>query len=167
MHAVVMSSLEEYLSGALEPAAQREIEAHLNTCPTCREEVAGMREISQLMVSLRPAARSAVSEGDSLTDDALRPSPGFYAGVMNKVGERAAAPSFAGWFGLDFAFGRRVVFASLVTLAIVGSYLVSRETELPSGPSPEVIMAQQNSPSFDSGEGHTNMLVTLTAYEQH
>lgn len=160
MHAVVMSSLEEYLSGALEPAGQREIEAHLNTCPTCREEVAGMREISQLMVSLRP-------DRDSLTDDALRPSPGFYAGVMNKAGERAAAPSFAGWFGLDFAFGRRVVFASLVTLAIVGSYLVSRETELPSGPSPEVIMAQQNSPSFDSGEGHTNMLVTLTAYEQH
>ena len=32
MHGVVIESLEEYLSGALEPAAQRDIEAHLSNC---------------------------------------------------------------------------------------------------------------------------------------
>ena len=39
MHAVVMESLEEYLSGTLTPAALAEIEAHLSACETCRQEV--------------------------------------------------------------------------------------------------------------------------------
>ena len=82
-------------------------------------------------------------------------------------GRARAAPSFASLFALDFAFGRRVVFASLLTLAVLGSYLVTRETELPGGPSPEAVMAQQNSPAFDSAPARDNMLVTLTAYEQH
>lgn len=155
-----MSSLEEYLSGALEPASQREIEAHLNTCPMCRDEIRSMQDVSQLFVSLRSP--------DSLrSGDGWNPSPGFFAGVMQQVGARRAAPSFAGLFALDFAFARRVAFASLLTLAIVGSYLVTRETELPGGPSPEAVMAQQNSPSFDSAPARDNMLVTLTAYEQH
>jgi len=160
MHAVVMSSLEEYLSGLLEPASQREIEAHLNICSMCREEIRSMQDVSQLFVSLRsPDALQA--------DAAWDPSPGFLAGVMQEVGVRRAAPSFASFFALDFAFGRRVAFASLLTLAILGSYLVTRETEFPGGPSPEAVMAQQNSPSFDSAPGRDNMLVTLTAYEQH
>jgi len=149
-----MSSFEEYLSGALEPAAQREIEAHLTTCSMCCEEIRSMQDVSLLFVSLRP-------------ERTLDPSPGFYAGVMRRVGERRAAPSFAGFFASDFAFGRRVAFASLLTLAILGSYLVTREIEAPGGPSPEAVMAQQNAPSFDSAPGHDNMLVTLTAYEQH
>ena len=153
MHAVVMSNLEEYLAGTLEPAGQREIEAHLNTCSMCRDEIRSMQDVSQLFVSLR-------SEQD------WDPSPGFYAGVMRGVGERQAAPSFASFFALDFAFGRRVAFASLLTLAILGSYLVTRETEFPAGSSPEVVMAQQNAPSFDSAPARDNMLVTLTAYEQ-
>jgi anti-sigma factor RsiW len=155
-----MSSLEEYLSGALEPASQREIEAHLNTCPMCRDEIRSMQDVSQLFVSLR-------SPDSLLSRDGWDPSPGFFAGVMQQVGARRAAPSFAGLFALDFAFARRVAFASLLTLAIVGSYLVTRETELPGGPSPEAVMAQQNSPSFDSAPARDNMLVTLTAYEQH
>lgn len=63
MHAVVMSSLEEYLSGALEPASQREVEAHLKTCPMCREEIRSMQDVSHLFVSLR-------SSDSSQSDDA-------------------------------------------------------------------------------------------------
>ena len=62
------------------------------------------------------------------------PAPGFYARVMQQVGQRQAVPSFAGFFALDFAFGRRLVFASLLTLAVLGSYLVSYESEYPTGP---------------------------------
>src|SRR5947207_2483134 len=131
MHAVVMESLEEYLSGALEPATHREIEAHLSTCPLCREEIQSMQDVSQLFVSLR-------SE-EALSGETWEPSPGFYAGVMRGVGERKATPSFAGLFALDFAFGRRIVFASLLTLAVLGSYLVTRESGYPGGPSPEAV----------------------------
>lgn len=154
MHAVVMESLEEYLSGVLEPATQRQIEAHLSTCSQCRDEIRSMQDVSQLFVSLR-------------SEEAWEPSPGFYAGVMREAGERKATPSFASLFALDFAFGRRIVFASLITLAVLGSYLVTRESGYPGGPTPEGVMAQQNSPSFDSAPARDNMLVTLTAYEQH
>jgi anti-sigma factor RsiW len=153
MHAVVMENLEEYLSGALEPAVLRDIEAHLSTCELCREEVQGMREVTQLITSLR-------------SEEAWEASPGFFAGVMRQVGEPRTAPSFASLFSLDLAFGRRLVFASLMILAVMGGYLVSREADSPAGPSPEAVMAQQDMPAFDSAPAHDNMLVTLTAYEQ-
>ena len=114
MHGVVIESLEEYLAGCLEPGAQRDIEAHLSNCAMCREEIRAMREVSQWFGALR-------SEED------WEPAPGFSARVMEQVGERKAVPSFANLFALDLAFGRRLVFASLLTLAILGSYLVSRD----------------------------------------
>lgn len=152
MHAVVMQNLEEFLSGTLEPATHREIEAHLASCKACRVEVEGMREVSQCFGSLR-------------SEEAATPEVGFYARVMQQVEQSKAAPSVASLLGLDFAFGRRLVFASLLTLAVLGSYLVSRETGYAGGPSPEGLMAQQESPAFDSAPAPDNMLVTLTAYE--
>src|SRR5579872_3046799 len=116
MHAVVMDSLEEYLSGLLEPAVERSIEAHLSTCKACREEVRSMQDVSQLFVSFR-------------SEDELAPSAGFFAGVLQQIGVQRPAPSFAGLFALDFVFGRRLVFASLMMLAVLGTYLVSREVE--------------------------------------
>jgi anti-sigma factor RsiW len=154
MHGVVLDNLEEYLAGALEPAAQRGIEAHLSTCKMCREEIHKMQDLSQLFVSLR-------------SDEVIEPPPGFYAGVQQNVDYRKSVPTFAGLFAMDFAFGRRLVFASLLTLAILGSYLVSSEFEYQAGPSPAAVMAEQDSPAFESAPARDNMLVTLTAYEQH
>ena len=159
MHAVVWENLEEYLAGTLEPADQREIEAHLNACEDCREELNGIEEVSHLVGSLREESGPEEVE--------WQPSPGFYAGVVRQVQAQAGRPSFSGLFSLDFVFGRRLVFASLVMLAMLGTYLVTREAEYSTGPSPDAIMAEQNSPGFASAPGHDNMLVTLTAYEQH
>lgn len=156
MHAVVMDSLEEYLSGTLEPGELRVIEAHLGTCPLCREEMNGMEQVSNLFGSLRP-------------DEEVPASSQFYARVVGSVqaAQARSAPSFASFFTLDFAFGRRLVFASLLTLAAAGSFLVAREAIVPSGGlSPHSVMAQQDSPGFDSGQAPDNMLVTLTAYER-
>jgi hypothetical protein len=91
-------------------------------------------------------------------------APGFSARVMQQVGQRKPVPAFASFFALNLDFGRRLVFASLLTLAIVGSYLVTHESEYPVGASPEAILAQQNAPGFASN-AENNMLVTLTAYE--
>ncbi len=154
MHAVVMDSLEDYLSGTLEPEVEMSIGAHLKTCSSCREELRGIQDVSQLLFAFRPA-------------EIVEPSAGFYAKVMQQVGVERPAPSFASLFALDFAFGRRLVFASLLTLAVLGTYLVSRESLDPVGPTPETIMAQQESPAFYSAPAHDNMLVTLAAYEQH
>jgi anti-sigma factor RsiW len=146
-----MESLEEYLAGTLEPAERRTVEAHLSVCGLCREEMRSMQDISQLFVSLR-------------AEESYEPSPGFCAGVMERVGERRAVPTFTGFFGTNLAFGRRLVFASLLIVAVLGTYLVSRERDQ-GNPSPEAVLAQQNSPDFDSQSGEDNMLVTLTAYE--
>ena len=152
MHAVVMESLEEYLSGTLKPAALRDIEAHLNNCETCRREVAGMQHVSQRFGALK-------------VEEEMKPAPGFYARVMQRVGHRQVVPSFAGFFALDFAFGRRLVLASLLTLAALGGYLVSYESEYPTGLSPEAVMAQQDSPAYESAAARENMLATMTTYE--
>ena len=152
MHAEVMESLEEYLSGTLDPVADRYVKAHLIGCQRCREELAGIQEVSELFVALQPEA-------------ALEPPTGFHARVIQRVGVRKAVSSFAGFFALDLAFGRRLAFTSLLTLALLGSYLVIREGEYPTGLSPEAVMAQQNAPAFVSASAQDNMLVTLTTYE--
>ena len=155
MHAVVMDSLEEYLSGSLEPVELREVEAHLSNCDLCREEVRSMQDVASLFGTLR-------------SEETLDASPNFFANIMEatKPMRPKAAPSFAGLFALDFAFGRRLVFASLLTLALAGTFLVSRESkDVNAVVSPDAVMAQQNSPGFDSDPAPDNMLVTLTAYE--
>jgi anti-sigma factor RsiW len=152
MHAVVLNRLEEYLAGTLNPADHRAIKAHLNTCESCREEVQGISEISECFASLR-------------ADELVAPSPGFLAGIAQQLERRAIQPTFASLFSWRFAFGRRLAFASLLMLAILGSYLWVGESVYPAGPTPEAVMAQQNSPAFDSAPAEDNMLVTLTAYE--
>lgn len=153
MHAVVTESLEEYLAGELEPAARRAVDSHLGACRVCRQEVAGMRDVSLLFGSLQSGEK-------------LAPGPGFYAGVMRHVDARKPVPLFAGLFNLNLAFGRRLAFTSLMTLAVLGSYLVAREAHYPEGPSPEAVMAQESSPAFDTASAHDQMLVTLAAYER-
>ena len=162
MHAVMMENLEEYLSGTLEPAPLRDVEAHLSTCAICREEIRAMQDLTGLFVTLRREE----------TEPWLI-APGFADKVMQQVGARKPVPAFAGLFGLNMAFGRRLVFASLVMLAVVGGYLVTHESQYPVGSSPEAILAQQNAPGFEAN-AENNMLnalavysgqVTLTAYE--
>ena len=80
MHAVVLDSLEEYLAGVLDPAAQRDIEAHLKTCATCREEVAAMQQVSYWMRALKP-------------EQPIQPAAGFYARVMQQIGDRKPTPT--------------------------------------------------------------------------
>jgi anti-sigma factor RsiW len=153
MHPVIIENLEEYIAGTLLPGHHREFEAHLQTCPACRDEVRGMKEMSALFTALRP-------------EEAVSPSLGFAARVMEGISQRRV-PSFWSWLSLDPGFGRRVVFASLVTLAVLGSYLVSREAGYASGPpSPEAVMAIEQRPAPQGPHGDRDlMLVTLTSYE--
>jgi anti-sigma factor RsiW len=146
MHALIVDDVEEYLAGTLPSSSQRRFEAHLETCGKCSREVQEIRELNDLFAFLKPGA-------------AIEPPPGFVARVVQDAAIRPA-PSVWSPFA-DFAFGRRVVFASLLTLAILGTVLVSRETAYAPAPTtPEAVMANdQGSPTAD------RMLVTLTAYE--
>lgn len=161
MHGVVRESIEGYLTGSLDRAEERTVEAHLAVCPSCREELNGMQAVSLMFGSLRaPAADPGV-----LSEDVVAPPPGFYARVMQTVEARKATPSFAGLFALDFTFGRRLLVSSLVTLVLVGGFLVSREAGYVGGPEPDSLLAQQDSPGFDHASASDSMLATLTSYE--
>ncbi|MFN7994562.1 MAG: zf-HC2 domain-containing protein [Bryobacteraceae bacterium] len=146
MHAVIIDDLEEYLAGTLPPSAQRRFQAHLETCNECNREVSGMQEVTGLFAMLKTA-------------EPVEPGPSFVAQVMQTV-ERRPSPSFWSPFS-DFAFGRRVVFASLLTLAVLGTVLVSRESGYtPEPTTPEAAFAADSgSPTAD------HMLVTLASYE--
>jgi anti-sigma factor RsiW len=146
MHAVIIDALEEYLSGHLPPPALDRFQGHLETCGQCRREVIEIQESTGLLHLLKPAG-------------AADPPPSFVAQVMQTVAERSSS-SFWAAFG-DFAFGRRVVFASLLTLAVLGTVLVSREEAYAPNPTtPEAVMADTaGSPSADQ------MLATLANYE--
>lgn len=110
-----------------------------------------MREFSQLFGSLK-------------SGEVPEPASGFFVRVLEQVRVGKTAPSFAGMFALDFAFGRRLVFASLLMLAVLGGFLVSRESGYPAGPGPEAVMAQESSPNFEAAPSPDNMLVTLASY---
>jgi anti-sigma factor RsiW len=152
MHSVVMENLEDFFAGTLEPAERQAVEKHLSGCERCREEIRGMQDVSVLFASLGTA-------------QAFDPAPGFYARVMHRVEVAKPAPSFASLFALDAVFGRKLVFSCLLTLGILGGYLISSERSYMSGPTPEAMMAEQTGLSFDSAPAPESMLVTLTNYE--
>jgi anti-sigma factor RsiW len=147
-----MENLEEYLAGTLEPAPLREIEAHLGTCAICREEIHGMKELTGLFGTLRR------------DETEWNVAPSFTARVMEQMGRSKPVPAFASLFSMNFVFGRRLVFASLLMLALAGGFLVTRESQYPRGSSPEAILAQQDAPGFEAN-AENNMLIRLTAYE--
>jgi hypothetical protein len=147
MHAVVIESLEEYLSGRLEPAACRRVELHLRDCPRCRAGVDAMANASRLFASL--------------CSEACDPAPGFYARVVYRI---EAAPSIAGFFAFDLVFMRRMAFSCMLLLVAMGGFLVSREVAYHGGFSPAAILSQDNAAASDTALAQDNMLLTLTAY---
>lgn len=153
MHAVVVESLEEFLAGTLEPVERRAIEAHLGGCVACRDELQAMEDMNLLFGSLRPR-------------EAVEPAPGFYARVMQQVEQPKAASGWGGFFALDPTWGRRLAFSCLLALVAMGTYLVSSERNYTSEPMPDAVMAQQDTPTFDSAPAPDSMLVTLANYER-
>src|ERR1700686_3261584 len=101
MHAEIIDDLEEYLAGTLNPSSERRFRAHVEACRECHQEIQGMREMTDLFAALKPAG-------------APEPPPSFVVRIMQDVAQRPSPPFWSPF--TDFAFGRRVVFASLLTL---------------------------------------------------
>jgi predicted anti-sigma-YlaC factor YlaD len=151
MHREIQDGLEDFLAGTADPNGQIRIETHLRECAECRQEVESMREMAELFSSLR-------------SPDPPLPAPGFYARVNKLIEEQQPAPFWAA--ALEPFFGKRLALAALLTLATLGTVLVSRETgEYAFGPSPEMILAVENdapAPAIDRDQ----MLYTLASHRQ-
>ena len=152
MHQKVQDGLEDLLAGTANPG----MEAHLRECADCRNEVAAMKEMSDLFSSFR-------------SPDPPAPAPGFYARVSQLIENQQPPPSLWAAF-LEPVFARRLAFASLLLLATLGTVLMSRETEeYSAGPSPEMILAvEKDAPTWESGPAmdRDQMLITLASHKQ-
>jgi hypothetical protein len=163
MHDIVVDELERHLSGGGEyKNASRAFYAHLDVCAECRAEVTAMDDLSMLVRELRPPA--GIEAG--IDDDTLpQPSLGFYSRVRYRILEDQQKEAW-GLFSPGAAFFRRVAFASLLLLAGLGSFLVTRESSF-SGTDAASIMAQHDPVAAHSeSSDRDRMLVTLATWRE-
>jgi hypothetical protein len=154
MHDVIVDELERHLSGN----ASRAFYDHLAACGECRGEVAQMDEVSALFREMRPAEPSAANP-------APVPPLGFYNRVAYRIIEQQQKEAW-GLFSPGAAFFRRIAFASLLLLAGLGSFLISRESSF-GGTDAATIMAQHDPVAEHSDSSDRDrMLVTLATYRQ-
>ena len=154
MHDIVVNELESHLSGGGIPgSASREFYSHLAACEPCRLEVAAISELSALLQEMKSDAE----------EPAPQPSLGFYTRVRSQIIEKEEKRAW-GVFSPGAVFFRRVAFASLLVLAGLGSFLVTRESGF-RGADAASIMAQHD-PVADHSESsdRDRMLVTLATY---
>ena len=138
MHVLLCGNLEGYLSGALPPAEQQKIDAHLADCAPCKQELEAFRESAGWLRELRQPSDPGEAEN-------WEPRPGFYARVIDRIEREREVPFWA--MLLEPAFGRRIVFACLLLLAVLGAYVATLDPgDYPSRHRPESILAGQPSP---------------------
>ena len=152
MHDEILNELEGYLSG--EPVS-RSFTQHLEVCPPCAREVGEMEEVSVSLHTLRLNETEPVS-----------PSLGFYAKVNRTIEAEQKSPVW-GIFAPDLQFFRKIAFASLMLLAVLGSYLVSRGSDYASSMAAEQATLTEHNVSVphESPADRQHILVTLAAYE--
>jgi hypothetical protein len=153
MHDEILNELEEYLSS--EPVS-RSFTQHLEVCPPCAREVDEMEEISVSLRSFRTGETEAIT-----------PPLGFYSKVSRAIEAEQKTPLW-GIFAPDLQFFRKVAFASLMLLAVLGSYLVSRESDYASSlASEQATLTEHNGAVIHEGPAgdRQHILVTLAAYE--
>ena len=151
MHDEILNELEGYLSG--EPVS-RSFTQHLEVCPPCAHEVNEMQQVSLSLQSLRIEPAEAVT-----------PPLGFYAKVARTIEVEQKSPLW-GLFAPDLQFFRKVAFAALMLMAVLGSYLVSRESDISTQIAQQATLTEHNSTApHDGPADRQHILVTLAAYE--
>ena len=152
MHDEIRNELEGYLSG--DPVSGS-FTRHLEGCPPCAQELEEMEQVSLSLHVLQ------VEE-----TEALAPSLGFYAKIARTIEAEQKSPLW-GLFAPDLQFFRKVAFASLMLLAVLGSYLVSRESDYAAAMGTEQATLTEHNATIphDSPADREHILVTLAAYE--
>jgi predicted anti-sigma-YlaC factor YlaD len=152
MHEPLKEQLEDYLQGRAAP----EVHEHLANCTSCKRTVDEMLRQSSLLRALKNSRE-------------VDPPPGFYARVMSRI-ETQARPSIWNIFG-ESLFAKRLTYASLTLLVLMGTYIVSDHTEQQplTTSAPEVIMADDQKASTvgtDPQKDREAVLVNLATYQE-
>ncbi len=148
MHGPIKEGLEDFLKGC----GGAEFLAHMEACPECRAEVDRMAG-QAAMVRLLQA------------EEELDPAPGFYARVVARV-EAQNRSSF--WSPLlEPMFGRRLMYASLTMVVLLGTYLFStevRDAVPPTTAAERYLVEQHPSVGANPQQDRDIVLVRLATY---
>ncbi|MBV9406898.1 MAG: hypothetical protein JO211_16235 [Acidobacteriaceae bacterium] len=113
MHGSIRDRLEDLLATRGAAGKDEALGAHLERCAECAAEVGTMRAQAELL---------RVWEAP----EEMEPAPGFYARVLQRIEERAKDSMWAAF--LYSPFTKRLVYASLTTALLLGTYVITQET---------------------------------------
>jgi len=150
MHDAVVNELESHLAkNTVSPG----FHSHLASCPACRAEVDSIAEVSGLLAELRAEPETSP-----------QPSPFFYTRVAANIVEHQRTDHW-GLLAPGAAFFRRVAFASLLLLAGLGSYLVTRQSD--SGTDTATVLAGHDAIAVHADSSDRDLiLATLASYRE-
>ena len=147
-----MNELERHFTGD----APQSFYDHLAACPECRAEVAAMDECSLILRDLKAGP-----------GEAPEPRLGFYNRVAGEIVEKQRKEAW-GLFSPGAAFFRRIAFASLLVLASLGSFLVTRENAADGNDAATVLAEHGPAPAQAGAQADASdrdrILVTLASY---
>jgi hypothetical protein len=150
MHDILVEELERHLSGN----ASQAFYAHLDACADCSAALAAMTEISVCLRELKP-------QGNAVPEPPL----GFYNRVTGRIVENQRKEAW-GLFSPGAAFFRRIAFASLLVLAGLGSFLVTRETPDTGADAAALIAEHDPTAAHSESADRDRLLVTLANYRE-
>ena len=160
MHDIVVDEFEKYLSGD----ASQAFHDHLRACTACRTQVAELAEVTSFFIDLKPNAAGLAANG--LPNISFpEPSPGFYNRLTYRIIERQQSEAW-GLFSAGAVFFRRVAFVSLLLLACMGSFLVTRESSEGGADAASIIAQHDVSVVHSESADRDRLLVTLANYSQ-
>jgi hypothetical protein len=134
----------------------------MEACEECRREVYEMQHCSALIQALRAPAET-------------EPAPGFYSRLMDGIASQARPSPWSVF--LDPYFGKRLVYATLTALLVMGTYFIATERGqvTVANSAPEAIMAtqageqpfeSQQPPDHQTASDRDRVLVQLSTYRQ-
>jgi anti-sigma factor RsiW len=150
MHDILVEELEGHLSGK----ASQAFYDHVDACAECAAAVAALSEISDCLQELKPASQAGAE-----------PPLGFYNRVAGRIVENQRKEAW-GLFSPGAAFFRRIAFASLLVLAGLGSFLVTREAPESGNDAAAIIAAHDPIAAHSESADRDRLLVTLADYRE-
>ncbi len=155
MDQFVKDNLETYLSGELDERQKAEWDAHLAAHPAAARQVALHEETASMLRELRPP------------EDDWSGAPGFYDRLAERIEEQRRIPFWSVF--LQPPFGRRLAFASLMWLALLGSFFAFTDPVDSQKHVAEAFLVERPSAVFevrlgaDLNENRSSMLASLVS----
>lgn len=138
MDEFMKENLEDHLAGMLAGERKRAFESHLAKHPQLAEELAQYEESASLFDALRP---------DGEQDEFPSLAPGFYNRVKQEIDQERGEPFWMVF--LEPFLIRRLAFASLMWLALLGSYIAVTQGPDPNDPQVTArILMQSPTPEY-------------------